>query len=275
MRAAASCRASERSGPPARGLRGTSGRGSRRVSAAEIPYTRAATYTGPSPPTAFRATKPTGAAPSAPATAIRPRRAFARISPSCFEAYAIVRPFFTIPCTRERTSITSTTGNSRFDRQLRRQVEGQHAAPGGGGERDRATRSRTVQDRHDQRSRQRERQHREPQEQRDPDARFGDRHVEEHRVRERDREQRIARDAREVVQAVRVDRIRRGPHPMERMRHEPLEGADHAEHGQLPRPGSAPAGAGTSPPGGYPWRRSRRMSCASFGSAVPPAFCIS
>ena len=97
------------------GAPGTSGRGSRSVSAAEIPYARAATYTGPSPPTAFRTTKPTGAAPSAPATAIRPRRALARIRPSCFEAYAIVRPFFTMPCTRERTSITSTTGNSRFD----------------------------------------------------------------------------------------------------------------------------------------------------------------
>ena len=166
-------------------------------------------------------------------------------------------------------------GEQQVRRQLRRQVEGQHAAPGGGGERDRSTRPRAVQDRHDQRSRQRERQHRQPQEQRDPDARFGDRHVEEHRVGERDREQGIARDAREVVQTVRVDRIRRGPHPWSGCVTSPWKART------TPSTASCQAGIrsrrvrGGPHPGGYPCRRSRRTSCASFGSAVPPAFCIS
>ncbi len=70
---------------------------------------------GPAPPKAFNVRKPTGAAPIAPATAILPSRAFARISPSCFEAYAIVSPFFTSPWIFERTSISSTIGKSRFE----------------------------------------------------------------------------------------------------------------------------------------------------------------
>ena len=49
---------------------------------------------------------------TAPATAIRPRRAFARIRPSCSGAYAIVRPFFVMACTFDRTSRTSALGKS-------------------------------------------------------------------------------------------------------------------------------------------------------------------
>ena len=48
----------------------------------------------------------------APATAIRPSRAFARISPSSGGAYAVVSPFFVIAWTFDRTSSTSAAGNS-------------------------------------------------------------------------------------------------------------------------------------------------------------------
>ena len=47
----------------------------------------------------------------APATAILPRRAFARINPSLGGAYAIVKPFFVIAWTFDRTSSTSAAGN--------------------------------------------------------------------------------------------------------------------------------------------------------------------
>ena len=44
---------------------------------------------------------------------MRPSRAFARISPSWLDAYAIVRPFFVIAWTFESTRMSNAAGNSR------------------------------------------------------------------------------------------------------------------------------------------------------------------
>ena len=73
----------------------------------------AASWIGVAPPAIFNDAMPNGAAAIAPATAIRPNRAFARNRPSSLEAYAMVRPFFAMPWIFESTRIDKASGKRR------------------------------------------------------------------------------------------------------------------------------------------------------------------
>src|SRR5262249_3381035 len=101
-----------------------------------------------------------------------------------------------------------------------------------------------------------------------------DRHREEHRVRQRDREQRVAGDARQVVQAVCVDRVRGAPHPPEGEDHRTLERADDAEEREPPDRDSLRGAGGAPHLVAYARRRSRRSSCAPFALPAPPVFAM-
>jgi hypothetical protein len=156
-----------------------------------------------------------------------------------------------------------------------RRVQADHGSADRRAERDRAPGTRAVEQRHQERASDRERGHREREVPGNLDLGLAHRDVEEHRSGERDRHHRVARDAAEVHEPVRVERVVRTPHAPERPEQR-LDHRDQSEQDELP-PGVAfrrlPVDRHRLPDQD-PDKRWRSSSRTAFGSAEPPDFFI-